>query len=312
MPVKIAVTIGDPAGIGPEMVVRTMPGYRGLRHCTIYGNREILRKTACDLRMKRAYATIARQVVDVAEDIDFAYGRPTKTTARVALRSLQCALEAGPDLLITAPIVKATIRMLEPGFIGHTEYLAQFYGVRDHAMTGIWRDKRIMLFTAHVPLREVFRAIDANVIADKICFFAAGLRQYFAIDRPAIGVSAVNPHAYEFSRGEDEKIRQGVLKARRRGVGVSGPFPGDSLFNRPFDGFVAIYHDQAMIYLKSKKDGLNFTLGLPVIRLSPLCGAALDIAGKGRAEVAGFAAAFRIGKILCANMKKHQARSCHE
>jgi 4-hydroxythreonine-4-phosphate dehydrogenase len=179
-------------------------------------------------------------------------------------------------------------------------------------MTGIWRDKRIMLLTAHLPLREVFKKIDARIVANRICFFAAGLRKYFGIDNPEIGVAAVNPHALEFSRGEDEEVRQGIMRARRRGIRVSGPFPGDSLFDRRFDGFIAAYHDQAMVYLKSKTGGLNFTLGLPVIRLSPLCGAALDIAGKGCADVKGFAAAFSTGRRLCANLKKDKKRLRYE
>lgn len=312
MPMKIAITIGDPAGIGPEMVLRAVPGRKDLASCSIYGNKQVLKKTAHDLKLKRAYASIEQRIVDVSENVDFTYGRSTRATARVALRSIQCALESGPDILITAPVVKATIRKVAPGFIGHTEYIADFCGVRDYAMTGIWRDKRIMLLTAHVPLREVFKMIDAGRIAGKICFFAAGLQRYFGIDRPEIGVSAVNPHAYEFSLGEDEKIRDGVMRARRRGVRVSGPFPGDSLYSRQFDGFIAIYHDQAMIYLKSKAGGLNFTLGLPIVRLSPLCGAALDIAGKGCADVSGFSAAFSAGKKLHSNMKKHEKRSCHE
>ncbi|MBE0434161.1 4-hydroxythreonine-4-phosphate dehydrogenase PdxA [candidate division WOR-3 bacterium] len=303
---KIAITIGDPAGIGPELILKTVPGRKDLGSYSIYGNKQILKKTAHDLKLKRGYASIEQHIVDVGENIDFAYGRSTKATARDALRSIQCALESGPDIVITAPVVKATIRKVAPGFIGHTEYIADFYGVRDYAMTGIWRDKRIMLLTAHLPLREVFKRIDAGMVAEKICLFAAGLQKYFGIDDPEIGVSAVNPHAYEFSLGEDEKIRDGVIGARRRGVRASGPFPGDSLFNRQFDGFIATYHDQAMVYLKSKAGGLNFTLGLPIIRLSPLCGAALDIAGKGCAEVAGFAAAFSVGKKLYANMRKYE------
>lgn len=311
MSLRIGVTIGDPAGIGPEMVLRTMAGMRDLARCVIYGSRAVLQKTARDLRLVRNYRAIERHVVDVG-DVRFTYGRSTRSTARMALRSLQCALASAPDILITAPVVKATIRQIEPGFVGHTEYLAAFCGVRDHAMTGIWRDKRIMLLTAHVPLRDIFKKIDAAAVARKLRFFAAGLEEYFGLAHPEIGVSAVNPHVYEFSRGEDEKIREGVMRARRQGIRAHGPFAGDSLFNRPFDGFVAIYHDQAMVYLKSKRDGLNFTLGLPIIRLSPLCGTALDIAGKGQAEVAGFAAAFSVGKKLCANMRRYQERVSHE
>jgi 4-hydroxythreonine-4-phosphate dehydrogenase len=178
-------------------------------------------------------------------------------------------------------------------------------------MTGIWKDKRIVLLTTHVPLRHVFRQLDASKITEKIVFFERGLRRYFGIENPSIAVSAVNPHSFEFSMGEDEEVKEGILQAQRKGIRVSGPFPADTLFGRQFDGFIAIYHDQAMVFLKSKRDGLNFTLGLPIIRLSPLCGAALDIAGKRQADVSGFIAAVRVGKKLYNNVKKYEKKICN-
>jgi 4-hydroxy-L-threonine phosphate dehydrogenase PdxA len=150
------------------------------------------------------------------------------------------------------------------------------------------------------------------MIAGRICFFREGLSRYFGIEEPEIGVAALNPHAFEFSLGEDEEIRKGIIQARRRGVRVNGPYAGDTLFNRVFDGYIAIYHDQAMVFLKSKQDGLNFTLGLPVIRLSPLCGTASDIAGKGCADITGFMAAFKTAKRLYASAKKYEKRMEYE
>jgi len=305
---KFAITIGDPSGIGPELVLKAVPRVRSLSDYSIFGSRNILKKTARDLGLVKGYRHIESHVIDVVEDTRFEYGKSTRKTARVALLSIQAALESGSDIIVTAPIVKATTRKIKPGFVGHTEYFADFFGVRDYAMTGLWRSKRIMLLTAHLPLRHVFKKINAGVVAERICFFQEGLRRYFGIDNPEIGVSAVNPHAMEFSTGEDEEIRAGIIKARKKGVRVSGPYAGDTLFGRQFDGFVAIYHDQAMVYLKSKRDGLNFTLGLPIVRLSPLCGAAADIAGKGCADVSGFLAAFSMGKRICANMKRYQKK----
>lgn len=309
---KYAITIGDPSGIGPEMVLRTLPRLDRLSDYSIFGSKGILKKTARDLRLVKAYMRIESHIVDVVEDVNFEYGRSTKKTARAALLSIQAALESGSDIVVTAPIVKATIRMISPGFVGHTEYLADFFGVRDYAMTGLWRDKRIMLLTAHMPLKDVFKKIKAGKIAERICFFEKGIRRYFGIDDPEIGVSAMNPHGFEFSRGEDEEIRSGIIEARKRGVRVSGPYPGDTLFGRKFDGFIAMYHDQAMVYLKSKRDALNFTLGLPIVRLSPLCGVAMDIAGKGCADVVGFAAAFSVGRRIYSNMKRYQQRMVND
>jgi len=305
---NIGITIGDPAGIGPELVLRALPRVPGRKTLRVYGNRLILKKTAQDLRLRSNYRAIESTIIDATDHVSFEYGNSTKKTAMIALQSIDAALESGADLVITAPIVKATMRLVKPGFIGHTEYFADFFGAPNYAMIGLWRNKRIMLFTIHLPLRRIFRQLDANRVADKISFFDQGLRRYFGIENPEIAVAAVNPHAFEFSLGEDEEIRRAVRVAQRKGVQASGPFPADTLFDRCFDGYIAIYHDQAMVYLKSKRSGLNFTMGLPVARLSPLCGAALDIAGKRCAESSALVTAIKVGKKICRNMRKYDAR----
>lgn len=302
---KVGITIGDPAGIGPELVLRAVPQLGDREECLIFGNKNILKRTARDLHLEGSYKAIQPNVIDATENVSLDYGKSTKKTARVALHSIQAALESGVNIIITAPIVKATMRMVIPAFIGHTEYFAEFFGARDYAMTGLWRDKRIMLLTTHIPLRHVFRKVDAGRISKRIVFFKWGLERYFNIDKPRIAVSAINPHAYEFSLGEDEEIKRAVARAKKKGIQVSGPFPADTLFTRRYDGFVAVYHDQAMVFLKSKRNGLNFTLGLPIIRLSPLCGAALDIAGRCSADVSGFVSAIRTGKRLYKNMRRY-------
>jgi 4-hydroxy-L-threonine phosphate dehydrogenase PdxA len=306
---KIGITMGDPAGIGPELVMRTVSEFGRQASCVIFGNRKLFKRTADDLRLGSYYKSVAASIVDATDSVEFEYGRSTKKTARVALQSIQAALKSGLTIIVTAPIVKSTMRLIVPGFIGHTEYFARFFRVRDYAMTGLWKDKRIMLLTIHLPLKRIFKELESDSVLRKIEFFRWGLRRYFGIMNPEIAVSAVNPHAFEFSLGEDEKIQRAVRAARKQGIRVDGPFPADTLFDRPYDGYMAAYHDQAMIYLKSKKDGLNFTLGLPIIRLSPLCGAALDIAGRGCADVSGFVAAMKTGKKLYRNMKKYEEKN---
>jgi len=292
---KIAVTIGDPAGIGPELVLKALPVFKDLKDIEVFGNREILKRTAGDLKLTPNYKRIKNLIRDCGARVNFKYGAPDPYTGRSAMAALDAALASRPDVLITAPIVKDVIRSRRRDFIGHTEYLARFYRIRDFGMMGILRDKRILLLTTHLPLRNVIKNVTPARVREKIALLDWGLKRYFAVPQPRLAVGALNPHAFEFSRGEDERILKGVLAARHRGIRVSGPFPADSLFNRPFDGFLAMYHDPAMIYLKSRPGGLNFTLGLPVIRLSPLYGAALDIAGRNIARHIGMTNAVRTG-----------------
>lgn len=303
---RIAITLGDPAGIGPELILRCDQTIIRIKSCIIYGNKQVLKKTAQDLKLIKRFQNIKHLIHDCTQFYDFQYGNPSSRTGRSALDSINQALDSDCDIIITPPIVKSVIQTRVPGFIGHTEYFAKYYGVTDYAMVGLYQRKRIMLLTTHVPIQRVSTYISPKAIQSKLQLLHKGLRIYFDIASPRIGVSAFNPHGMEFSAGEDEKILEGIALARKRSIDVQGPFPADSLFNRRFDGYLTMFHDQAMIYLKSKKNGLNFTLGLPIIRLSPLYGAALDIAGKGVAEISGLETAIKKSILLYRNERKHE------
>ncbi|MEO0142562.1 MAG: 4-hydroxythreonine-4-phosphate dehydrogenase PdxA [candidate division WOR-3 bacterium] len=290
---KIGITIGDPAGIGPELVLKSVSHFKG--NFSVYGNKKILQRTAQDLGLEKNFKLIKNCIVDCVENIKFRYGKPDRKTAEIAIKTLNYALRSNPDILITAPIVKSVVKETRPEFIGQTEYLAQFYGVKKFAMVGIVANKRIMLLTTHLPLVYVFKFIKPRNIFKKIVLLDIGLKEYFRINNPKIGVAALNPHSFEFTKGEEEKILKGIMLARSKGIQVSGPLPADSIFNHNFDGFLSIYHDQAFIYLKSKPGGVNWTMGLPIIRLSPLYGAALDIAGKNVAKISGMVNAIKLG-----------------
>ncbi len=305
---KMGITLGDPSGIGPEIILKAVPHFKDQTNLFIFGNKHILERTARDLGILERYKVIEKTIVECVKTIRFHYGRPTKETGRAAIQSIDCALMHGVDIIVTSPIVKGAIRSLIPGFTGHTEYLAKHFCVKRYAMVGLWRNRRIMLLTTHVPLRRVAKKITPSNVAQKISLLAQGLKKYFGVEEPSIGVSAFNPHAFEFSLGEDEKIRQGIVMARRKKINVDGPYPADTLFNRNFDGFLTVYHDQAMIYLKSKKNGLNFTLGIPIIRLSPLYGAALDIAGRDRAEYSGLVSAMRQGMKMLKRARRYERK----
>jgi 4-hydroxy-L-threonine phosphate dehydrogenase PdxA len=303
---KIALTLGDPAGIGPEIILKAVPRFRDLRNVTIFASRHMLKIIAQDLHLLTGFRKIQHCIIDCVQNTSFQYGRPTLSTGRAALQSIDAAMNSDARIIVTPPIVKEVIKRSLPDFVGHTEYLAAHYRAKHHAMVGIWRRKVIMLLTTHIPVRRVAPNITPRRVAGKVTFLNECLKKFFGIPDPRIAVSAFNPHAFEFSCGEDEKIADGIGITQRSGLDVHGPYPADTLFDRPFDGFLAIFHDQAMVYLKSKKDGLNFTAGLPVVRLSPLYGAALDIAGKNRAEFSGLLHAMRTGVRLARNARRHE------
>lgn len=306
---KIGITLGDPAGIGPEIILKAAPCITHMSNLHIYGSKRLLRKTAFDLGLLHEYEEVRETIVDCVDNITYRYGKPTKTTGRAALQSLKCALKAQTDILITPPIVKDVIRYHIRNFTGHTEYLARHFNTKNYAMVGLWSTKRIMLLTTHMPLRHIFKHVTQRAIFEKLVLLSWGLTHYFNVETPRIGVSALNPHAFEFSLGEEEKIMRAIAQARQNKINAEGPHPADTLFDRDLDGFLTMYHDQAMIYLKSKNNGLNFTLGLPIVRLSPLYGAALDIAGTNTAEVSGLITAIKQGIKLYRNTRRYDRKN---
>ncbi len=294
---KIAITIGDPAGIGPELVLKTVPSFLKYNP-VVYGNDLILKQTASRLHLLKNYKAMREYIKNVVPVKAFKFGMPDEKTGRIALNSIISALADKPDILITAPIVKGVIKKFLKNFVGHTEFLADYFQIKKFAMVGLLKQKRIMFLTTHLPVADVAKNINKKEICKKLQLFEWGLKRFFGIKRPVLGVSAFNPHGEEFSYGEEYVIKQGIMLARKKGIDANGPFPADTLFCRLFDGYLVMYHDQGFVYLKSIKGGLNWTLGLPIIRLSPLCGAALDIAGKGIAEAEGMFNAIRMGIMM--------------
>jgi 4-hydroxythreonine-4-phosphate dehydrogenase len=288
----IGITLGDPAGIGPEVLLKALPHFSRAR-IVLIGSRAVLAKTAARLGL----ALPARiQFHDDGADFAFSFGKRQKRCGAAALG----ALEAGVSLLrqgaisgiVTAPVSKETLRLAGFVYPGQTEFLAARLGAKRHAMLAyVPEDRRqpalrIIFVTIHKPIAEVSSAITAGRVAEKLRLLRDFLQKREGTKRPRIAVFALNPHAWEFSRGEEARIAQGMRQARVSGV--AGPFPADTIVQLlpKYDGFVAMYHDQAMIPAKllAKGRGVNLTLGLPNIRTSPLHGTAFDIAGKGIAS----------------------------
>jgi 4-hydroxythreonine-4-phosphate dehydrogenase len=270
----IAITTGDPSGIGPEIVAKAIRDPRVVLACqpVTYG----------------AYTE--------ADLAPFPTGRVNAAAGRAAYDTIVAAVaavrEGRADALVTAPINKEALAAAGLEWKGHTDLLAHLCGVRDVAMM-FWSERlRVVLATVHIPLREVPAALTESRLFETIRLTARSLPQ-FGIAKPRIGVAGLNPHAGErglFGREDEDVIRPAVARAAAEGVAVSGPFPADTLFVRAargeFDVVVAAYHDQGLVPVKLLAFGraVNVTLGLPIIRTSVDHGTAFDIARQGLAD----------------------------
>ena len=311
----IAISMGDPAGIGPEIVARALAERPDL-DVIVFGDAGLLARAAAVVGVAEPAGARIRAVTGPRLD-EIVPGRPNDASGRAQLAYLTAATDAAlageVSALVTAPISKEWIARAGFNFPGHTEYLASRAGVREFAMMLAGPSLRVTVATTHVPLKDVPRLLTAEGIASTIWLTAEALVRRFGIAAPRIAVAGLNPHAGEAGRFGDEEerlVRPGIELARAR-IGaaelqaiVSGPLVPDSVFRQAargeFDAVVALYHDQGLIPLKLLHfdDGVNLTLGLPFVRTSPDHGTAYDIAGTGRARPQSFLAAFDLAGTM--------------
>jgi len=314
----IAITTGEPAGIGPEIAVRAALAGGA---CILLGDRALLETAAKTVgaawplpaHCQIAHEPMARQVVP---------GRPDPANAPYVLRLLDRAVElcrhSQAAAIVTAPLQKSII--LEAGieFSGHTEYLAAATGSAMPVMMLVGGGLRVALATTHLPLAQVPRAITGPRLSQILEILDHDLRLRFGIERPRIAVTGLNPHAGEagfLGREEIDVIAPAIEQARRRGIDASGPWPADTVFvparARSQDAILAMYHDQGLAPLKfaSFGRGVNVTLGLPLIRTSVDHGTALDLAGTGRADPSSLLAAIELASQLAGGMIREPAGS---
>jgi 4-hydroxythreonine-4-phosphate dehydrogenase len=312
----IGITFGDPAGIGPEILLKSLTKISSpLSKVRVIGSLQILEDIRKKLNLK---LDIESLVYDVIPGFRYQFGKVQKSCGVAALTALELAidlLKTGQiNGIVTAPICKEAIRLAGFKFPGHTEFLANAFGIKEYAMLAYSPNLKIIFVTTHKPLHEVAKNIATKAVLAKILLlndflFLAQDSKIRCQPRPSsfiprIGVLALNPHSFEFSAGEEEKIAKAIKKAQKLGIKVSGPFPSDTineLLNK-YDGIVAMYHDQGMIPVKllARDKGVNLTLGLPYPRTSPLHGCAFDIAGKGIANPSSMQAAIK----LCLKLAK--------
>jgi 4-hydroxythreonine-4-phosphate dehydrogenase len=282
---RVAITCGDPAGIGPEIAA----------------------KAAADTRVREVCDPV---LFGASGDGPFRCGELSGEAGRAAyeviLRAVDAAKDGAVDAIATAPVNKEAFRLAGLPWSGHTDLLAHLTGVEHVAMMFYSDPLRVVLATIHIPLSEVSGALTQASLEQTIDLTARELPR-FGWPAPRIGVAGLNPHAGEhglFGREEDEAIAPAVAACRARGIHVSGPFPGDTIFVRAsrgeFDVVVACYHDQGLIPVKLLAFGqaVNVTLGLPIVRTSVDHGTAFDIAGRGVADPGSMIAAVLLAARL--------------
>ncbi len=304
----MAVTLGDPAGIGPEVTIKALRRLRTASSVRFL----LIADSVRHRRYRDRTPSFCRWVLLDEDGRGVRAGRSDEVSARIALASLEKAVrllrEGGARALVTAPLCKESIvRAGCPGFHGHTEYLAAAFGSPDVEMMFVSRAMRVILVTRHIPLRRVPSAITGARVLSVLRSADEALKRLFGIRTPRLAVCGLNPHAGEGGGIGTEEIRvigPALRAARRRGILVEGPFAADTLFTprrrASFDAVVAMYHDQGLLPIKTLGlgDVVNLTVGLPFIRTSPAHGTAFDIAGKGRASPDSMRAALDLAVSL--------------
>lgn len=312
----VGITMGDPAGIGPEIVAKLFA--EGVpANCVVFGDAATLaravRLIGADLAV-RVVATPAEargaagliEVIQVGDlPPDLPAGRVDAAAGAASHAYVNCAIDAalagGISAVVTGPINKAAWAAAGVHYPGHTELLAERAGARDFAMMLANDELRVVLVSIHVPLIQAVRAVtpEAELRAIRLAHLAA---RQDGVASPRVAVAGLNPHAGEdgtIGHEDGEVIAPAIAEARLEGIDATGPWPGDTVFMRAragaFDVVVAQYHDQGLIPIKylGLDDGVNVTLGLPFVRTSPDHGTAFEIAWTGQARPDSLRAAVR-------------------
>jgi 4-hydroxythreonine-4-phosphate dehydrogenase len=318
----IGLTMGDPYGIGPEVIVKALadPELRSQARYVILGLHDVLEVAAdqsevnpywwrepFDGRPRVGSGVLLADFDDLAPVRVNGQRGPDELAGLASYRFVDEAIRllrsGGIDALVTAPICKESWRLAHQPYAGHTDLLARRCEARRVCMAFIADRLRVALASDHVPLFELRNRFTIGMVHQPIDLLDAALRTWFDVPRPRIGVLGLNPHAGEGgSLGDEEQriIEPALTMARDSGIDVSGPLSPDTAFLpdvvERFDGLVAMYHDQGLIGVKTLAfhEAVNVTLGLPVIRTSPDHGTAFDIAGKNRANPSSMIAAIRL------------------
>jgi 4-hydroxythreonine-4-phosphate dehydrogenase len=312
---RLGFSVGDLAGIGPEIIYKTLLDERLLKICTpvVYGTATALfdefpvaaGAEPLTFRQLRDADDIAPGRLNAVtcwdEDFALAPSQPSPATGKAARESLLAAsrdLKAGKlDGLVTAPISKENTQADDFRFPGHTEFLTSYFGAADSLMLLVDEDLRVATATGHLPLKDVSTKLTSDLLRTKIRLLLKSLQVDYGILKPRIAVLGLNPHAGEnglLGREESDVVTPVLKQFAHDGHLVFGPFPADGYFGtgqfKQFDATLALYHDQGLIPFKlmAFERGVNFTAGLPVVRTSPDHGTAYGLAGQFKADETSF------------------------
>ena len=326
----LALTLGDPAGIGPDITLLAFAARRasGTPPFALIGDPDVLaaraRALGLDVKIemigdpREALSRFASAlpVVPVVVGGEVVAGRPSHKAAPAVQRSIEHSVTlvrgGAASAVVTNPISKAVLTRAGFGFPGHTEFLAALAGLEpsEAVMMLVGKDLKVVPVTTHIALKEVAGALSKERIVKTLAITAREVSRYFGVARLRIAIAGLNPHAGEdgtMGREEIDIIMPAIEAARRQGLNVSGPHSADTLFHaevrKGYDVAVAMYHDQALIPVKTLAfdTGVNVTLGLPFVRTSPDHGTALALAGTGKASPHSLIAALRLANAIQRN-----------
>jgi len=327
----IGISMGDPVGIGPEILLKALGSSEVFECCrpVVLGDAAVLGKTndllGANLHFNIVSSMDQCQYVPDRPDLivlsdlsadELAHGAPTPRTGQAMIdyitRATDLAIEGKIDAMVTCPINKLSMKKAGSEFHGHTEMIAARTGTDRFVMMMSGQTLSVVLVTIHIPLSKVQGSITVDKIADTIRITGQDLKNRFGIKKPRIAVAALNPHAGEeglFGNEESTLIAPAIELVKHEGFDVSGPHPPDTVYVHAatglYDVVVSMYHDQGLIPFKLLhfKDGVNTTLGLPIIRTSVDHGTAYDIAGKNIADPSSLIEAIRLAARQASHTK---------
>jgi 4-hydroxythreonine-4-phosphate dehydrogenase len=312
--IKVGISLGDPNGIGAELIIKTFTNQQILRYCTpiIYGStntisfyKKVLGYESFEFNRISSTGEAEFKTINIidcwSETAKIIMGQASSEAGGYAIKALEAAtkdLKSGKiDCLVTLPINKKTVKESGFKFIGHTEYLKDYFDIEENLMLMVSQNLRVAVATGHIPLSKVASTLTTSLIIKKAKLLNKSLIKDFGILKPKIAVLGVNPHAGDngaIGNDESDTITPAIELLKKDDIFCFGPFSSDGFFGslqyQKYDGILAMYHDQGLGPFKALAfdTGVNFTAGMPVVRTSPDHGPAYEISGKNIANESSF------------------------